>query len=63
MGDTIGEVAFCSFLDDNGEVCDGYFEIVELTQTYVKLRTRGAVLIIPMGRVHKIKIKEDNNGK
>lgn len=53
----IGE-QFLSYLNDTGETISGYFEIVELNQSYVKIRTRGNYVIIPMSRVLKIKIKE-----
>ena len=61
MGDTNYDNAFCCFLDDDNKECSGYFDIVELNQAYVKLRTRGSILIIPIARVKKIKIKGDQN--
>ena len=54
----IGREQFLSYLNDTGETISGYFEIVEINQAYVKIRTRGNYVIIPMPRVLKIKIKE-----
>jgi len=59
--DDIGKEDFLSYLNDTGETISGYFEIVELKDTYVKIRTRGNLIIIPMSRVLKIKIKEKND--
>jgi hypothetical protein len=54
----IGE-QFLSYLNDTGETISGYFEIVEINQAYVKIRTKGNIIIIPMPRVLKIKLKEE----
>ena len=58
----IGKEEFLSYLNDTGETISGYFEIVEINDTYVKIKTRGNLIIIPMHRVLKIKLKEKENG-
>jgi len=47
---------FLSYLNDTGETISGYFEIIEITENYVKVRTQGGVVLIPMHRVLKIKL-------
>jgi len=59
----ISKEGFLSYLNDTGEKIDGYFEIVEITEAYVKIRTKGNIILIPMHRILKIKIKEDKDGK
>jgi len=49
---------FLSYLNDTGETISGYFDIIELTDNCVKIRTKGNIVIIPINRVLKIKIKE-----
>ncbi len=49
---------FLSYMNDTGETISGYFQIVEINQAYVKIRTKGNLVIIPMSRVLKIKLKE-----
>jgi hypothetical protein len=55
----IGKEEFLSYLNDTGEAISGFFDIVEINQSYVKIRTKGNFVIIPMSRVLKIKLKED----
>jgi hypothetical protein len=55
----IGKEEFLSYLNDTGETISGYFEILEITQAWVKIKTKGNFIIIPMSRVLKIKLKED----
>ena len=50
---------FLSYLDDEGEHVSGYFYIKEINQSYVKIKTKGSIVIIPMTRVLKIKLKGD----
>ena len=50
---------FLSYLNDDGQTISGYFEILEVNQGFVKIKTKGSVVIIPMTRVLKIKLKED----
>jgi hypothetical protein len=47
--------AFLSYLNDTGETISGYFEIIEINQAYVKIKTKGNIVTIPMTRVLKIK--------
>jgi hypothetical protein len=49
---------FLSYLNDTGETISGYFDIIELTDNCVRIRTKGNILIIPMSRVLKIKLRE-----
>lgn len=55
----IGREEFLSYLNDTGETISGYFEIVEINQAWVKIKTKGNFIIIPMSRVLKIKLKEN----
>jgi hypothetical protein len=50
---------FLSYLNDTGETISGYFEITEINQAWIKIRTKRSFVIIPMSRVLKIKLKED----
>jgi len=50
--------SFLSYLNDTGETISGYFQILEITQAFIKVQTRAGVLIIPFHRV--LKIKERN---
>lgn len=59
----IGREEFLSYLNDTGEQISGYFEIVEITQAYVKIKTKGNVILIPMHRILKIKLKEEKNAR
>ena len=56
----IGREDFLSYQNDNGETISGYFEILEIAGTFVKIRTKGNIVIIPMHRVLKIKLKGKN---
>lgn len=53
---------FLAYLNDTGETITGYFEIIEINAGYVKIRTKGGIVIIPMTRVLKIKQKDIENG-
>lgn len=53
------QLDFLSYLNDTGETISGYFEILEFNQAFVKIKTQGNILVIPMHRVLKIKLKEE----
>ena len=56
--DKTSDLEFLSYLEDNGQTISGFFEIVEIKDTYIKIKTRGNIVLIPMGRILKIKLKE-----
>lgn len=53
----IGKEDFLSYLNDTGETITGYFEILEINQAFVKIKTKENIIIIPMPRILKIKLK------
>ncbi len=53
---------FLSYLNDTGEVVSGYFDIIDFQATYIKIQTKGNIVIIPMQRVLKIKLKGAEHG-
>ena len=52
---------FIAYLNDTGESITGYFDVIEINPGFVKIRTKGGIVIIPMNRVLKIKQKEEEN--
>jgi len=46
-------------LNEEDQTINGYFEVLEINQGYIKVRTKGGIVLIPMHRVLKIKLKED----
>jgi hypothetical protein len=60
--DRAGDKIFLAYKDDNGHIITGYFFLVEdLDQqiNFLKIKSRGNILIIPHSQILKIKIKED----
>lgn len=49
--------SFVSYKNDTGEIVTGYFEIVDFKETYIRIKTKGNIITIPMHRVLKIKEK------
>jgi hypothetical protein len=56
--DTNGEKQFISYVDDNGTVIEGYFEVLDLNHSYIEFRSHGNKVRIPWHRVLKNKEKE-----
>lgn len=59
--DKAGDKIFLAYKNDNGQIITGYFFLVEdLKQqiNFLKIKSRGNVLIIPHSQILKIKIKE-----
>ena len=46
---------FISYLDDNDEQVDGYFDLIEITTAYVKFSNEKNTLTIPIHRIKKVK--------
>lgn len=46
---------FISFYDDKGKLVEGYFEVLEENESFIKFKTQKNILTIPMNRVLKIK--------
>ncbi len=58
----IGKKTFCSYLNDDGVERTGFFELVEITDNSVTLKTNsGSLLFLPIQRLLKIK-QEVSNG-
>ncbi len=52
-----GDDNFISYKNDDDRIISRYFDIVEINDSFVKIRTKGTILIIPMHRILKIKLK------
>lgn len=48
------------YLEDNGKLEMAYGHLVEINIAYVKFETSTNILIIPIVRILKIKMKRDN---
>ena len=44
-----------SFVNDNGEIVQGFFVLLEQTINYVKIKSGSNVIIIPYHKINKIK--------
>ena len=52
---------FLVYLDDDGEKKEIFADIIEFTQAYIKFKSNsGNIVTIPMGRILKVKQKEDS---
>lgn len=51
-------VGFLSYLEDTGKTNSGYFDFLEINSSFVKIKTRENIIIIPMTRILKIKLKD-----
>jgi len=47
--------------EDDGHKTEGFFELIEQTANYVKIKSGNNILIIPFHKVNKIKLKGGNN--
>ncbi len=66
MGDGFktGDRVFCSYLNDDDLSRSGYFDIAEINEISITLKTKQGLLLIPMSRVLKVKLQEERyNGK
>jgi hypothetical protein len=52
---------FISYLNDEGETIEGYFEVINVNQSYIEFRSHGNIIRIPWHRVLKNKEKEGEN--
>jgi sporulation protein YlmC with PRC-barrel domain len=48
---------FISFRDEKNIVVDGYFELIEQTDSYVKIKSNDNIITIPYHKINKIKEK------
>ena len=46
---------FVSYKDDNDEDVKGYFELIEETKEYVKIKSGSNILTLPYHRIKKVK--------
>lgn len=46
---------FVSFVNDDGKVTEGYFDLLEQTINYIKIQTGNSILTIPYHRINKVK--------
>lgn len=51
---------FVSYLDDDGQIVSGFYENVEIKDNVVEIRTSQNDIILPIGRVLKIKESRDD---
>jgi len=49
--------AFISYLDERGEIVEGFFIIVDVNGWKISFKTKDNIITIPMARVLKIKEK------
>ena len=54
--------SYICYLNDNDEKSDGFVDILEINQGFVKFITNKNTLIIPINRILKIKEEKDNHG-
>ena len=50
------EKVWISFQDEGREI-KGYFDLVEQTDSYVKIQSKENIILIPYHRINKIKLK------
>lgn len=48
-----------SYVNDDGQIIQGFFELVEQTLNYVKIKSGSNILTIPFHRINKIKEKDN----
>ncbi|MBC8146579.1 MAG: hypothetical protein H8E98_01170 [Bacteroidetes bacterium] len=54
---------FLAYLDERDIMRDGFVELIELTDAFVKIKTNsGNVIVVPMHRVLKIKTRGHKDG-
>lgn len=65
MQDIRMEKAFISYLNDDNQTINGYFEITDINGFMIKFKSDNNLITIPLARVLKIKekLKEDEDGK
>lgn len=58
------DVRFLSFYNEHDAVINGYFEVLEETAVYIKIKTSDNIVTIPWNRIVKIKekIRGENGG-
>ena len=54
-----GEI-WISFINDDGSERSGFFELIEQTINYVKIKSGSNILTIPYHRINKIKERVNN---
>lgn len=60
MSDEKKRTAFISYLDENNEKRDGFFELLKFDASFVKFKTtNGSVITIPTIRLLKMKEKDE----
>ena len=46
---------FISYIDDDGSEVKGYFDLIEETQSFVKIKSDSNIITLPYHRINKIK--------
>ncbi len=46
---------FISYIDDDGSEVKGYFNLIEETQSFVKIKSDSNIITLPYHRINKIK--------
>jgi len=55
--ETKNQVAFISYLDENTNKREGFFEIIHFDASFCKFKTHNNIIIIPTCRILKVKYK------
>ncbi len=54
-----GDRVFISYLNDDDTKREGYFELKEINNNSITIKTKQGMILIPINRVLKIKLKEE----
>ncbi len=46
---------FVSFINDDGRLREGYFDLVEQTENYIKIKSGSNIITIPYHKLNKMK--------
>ena len=46
---------FVSYLNDDNQKVEGYFDILEINQSFIKIKSGSSTIIIPIHRLLKLK--------
>lgn len=51
---------FISYLNDDNKKIEGYFEIVEVNSSFIKIKSSSSIILIPIHRLLKLKENVQN---
>jgi len=62
LGYWIGKSVFVSYKNDDGTIKSGFFEVTDLRENFIILKTQsGSKILLPINQILKIKLKEVKN--